>query len=120
MSISHVCGAGIDKPTAISILFASRMILSKLYIEHLKIDLATQKATFDRFARKRADAGVTAHRIIQPVDDPADVVVQLASQPWNKRRSQRVSGNACGRPRRTLPAYRGILSAGARDCRVIE
>lgn len=48
-----------------------------LHIEHAIKDLATWRTAFDRFAAKRAEAGVTAERIYQPVDDPAYVVLQL-------------------------------------------
>ncbi|SPE17444.1 conserved hypothetical protein [Candidatus Sulfotelmatomonas gaucii] len=51
--------------------------MATLHIEHPITDFATWKAAFDQFAGKRADAGVTEHRIHQPVDDPAYVVVQL-------------------------------------------
>lgn len=51
--------------------------MATLHIEHPITDFATWKGAFDQFAGKRADAGVTAHRIHQPVDDPAYVVVQL-------------------------------------------
>ncbi len=51
--------------------------MATLHIEHPITDFTTWKAAFDRFAGKRADAGVTAHRIHRPVDDPAYVLVQL-------------------------------------------
>jgi hypothetical protein len=51
--------------------------MATLHIEHGIKDFATWKGAFDRFAPKRAEAGVTAHRIHQPVDDPAYVVIQL-------------------------------------------
>jgi hypothetical protein len=58
-------------------LFASEGPLATLHIEHPITDFQTWKAAFDRFAGKRLEAGVTAHRIHQPVDDPAYVLVQL-------------------------------------------
>jgi hypothetical protein len=58
-------------------LFASEEPLATLHIEHPITDFQTWKAAFDRFGGKRAEAGVTAHRIHQPVDDPAYVLVQL-------------------------------------------
>lgn len=51
--------------------------MATLHIEHPITDFQTWKAAFDRFSGKRADGGVTAHRIYQPVDDPAYVIVQL-------------------------------------------
>jgi hypothetical protein len=48
-----------------------------LHIEHAISDLATWKSAFDRFAGARANAGVQAHRIAQPVDDDAYIVVDL-------------------------------------------
>jgi hypothetical protein len=48
-----------------------------LLIEHAVTDLATWRAAFDRFAQARTQAGVSAHRISQPVDDPAYVLVEL-------------------------------------------
>jgi hypothetical protein len=51
--------------------------VATLHIEHQITDYGTWKGAFDRFAPRRAEAGVLAHRIHQPVDDPAYVVVQL-------------------------------------------
>ena len=51
--------------------------MATLHIEHAITDYPTWKAAFDRFADRRLEAGVTAHRIHQPVDDPTCVVVQL-------------------------------------------
>lgn len=51
--------------------------MATLHIEHPITDFATWKAAFDRFADRRSDAGVTAHRIHQPHDDTAYVVLQL-------------------------------------------
>ena len=51
--------------------------MATLHIEHAIKNFATWKGAFDRFAAKRTEAGVTAHRIHQPVDDPAYVVLQL-------------------------------------------
>jgi hypothetical protein len=48
-----------------------------LHIEHAITDLASWKSAFDRFAAVRARAGVHAHRIAQPVDDDAYIVVEL-------------------------------------------
>lgn len=51
--------------------------MATLHIEHAITDYATWKAAFDRFADRRGAAGVTAHRIRQPLDDPGYVVLQL-------------------------------------------
>ncbi len=51
--------------------------MATLHIEHGIKDFETWKAAFDRFADKRAEAGVTAHRIHQPVDDARHIVLQL-------------------------------------------
>ena len=51
--------------------------MATLHIEHGIKDFATWKGAFDRFAERRAEAGVTAERIHQPVDDPLYVVLQL-------------------------------------------
>ena len=48
-----------------------------LHIEHGITDFVTWKAAFDRFSDRRKEAGVTAHRIHQPHDDAAYVVLQL-------------------------------------------
>jgi hypothetical protein len=48
-----------------------------LHIEHPITDLATWMASFDRFADRRAAAGVTAHHIWQPTDDPHYIVLNL-------------------------------------------
>lgn len=51
--------------------------MATLHIEHAITDFATWKAAFDRFAERRAQGGVTAHRIHQPIDDSRYVVLQL-------------------------------------------
>lgn len=48
-----------------------------LHIEHEIVELDLWKAAFDRFADLRTHAGVRAHRIQQPIDDPHYVVVDL-------------------------------------------
>jgi hypothetical protein len=48
-----------------------------LHIEHPISDLDTWLGAFNRFADSRHDAGVTAQRIQQPVDDVKYIVVQL-------------------------------------------
>ena len=48
-----------------------------LHIEHPISDLATWLGAFNQFADARRDAGVTAQRIHQPVDDDRYIVVQL-------------------------------------------
>jgi hypothetical protein len=51
--------------------------MATLHIEHAVTDFGTWKAAFDRFASRRSEAGVIAHRIYQPYDDAAYVVLQL-------------------------------------------
>ena len=51
--------------------------MATLHIEHGITDFDSWKAAFDRFADVRREAGVTAHRIHQPHDDAAYVVLQL-------------------------------------------
>ena len=48
-----------------------------LHIEHPISDLPTWLGAFNRFADARRDAGVTAERMHQPVDDDCYIVVQL-------------------------------------------
>ena len=51
--------------------------MSTLHIEHPITDLRTWCAAYDRFADRRRDAGVSAERVQQPVDDEHYVVVDL-------------------------------------------
>jgi len=51
--------------------------MATLHIEHRITDFATWKAAFDRFAQKRAEAGVTGPRIHLPADDPHWILLQL-------------------------------------------
>ena len=51
--------------------------MTVLHIEHPITDYATWSAAFDSFAEARAAAGVLGHRILQPVGDPAYVVIDL-------------------------------------------
>jgi hypothetical protein len=48
-----------------------------LHIEHAITDFATWKAAYDRFAPRRAEAGVLDERVQQPVDDPHFVIIDL-------------------------------------------
>ena len=48
-----------------------------LHIEHPITDFETWAAAFDRFAEARRTAGVRAHRVQRPVDDPHYVLVDL-------------------------------------------
>jgi hypothetical protein len=54
--------------------------MATLHIEHGITDFPTWKAAFDRFAEKRQQAGVTAHRIHLLHDNPTYVVLQLDFQ----------------------------------------
>lgn len=51
--------------------------MATLHIEHPITDFPSWKAAFDRFAQQRVQAGVMAHRIHQPHDDAAYIVLQL-------------------------------------------
>ena len=51
--------------------------MTTLHIEHPITDFATWRGAYDRFADRRRQAGVTAERIAQPVDDERYVVVDL-------------------------------------------
>jgi hypothetical protein len=51
--------------------------MATLHIEHPITDYETWKSAFDRFTARREAAGVTAHRIHRPHDDPLYVVLQL-------------------------------------------
>lgn len=48
-----------------------------LHIQHPVTDFDTWASAFDRFAEARRKAGVRAHRVLRPVDDPAYVVIEL-------------------------------------------
>jgi hypothetical protein len=48
-----------------------------LHIEHTISDYATWRTAFDGFAQARAQAGVRAHRIRHPVDDPCHLFIEL-------------------------------------------
>jgi hypothetical protein len=48
-----------------------------LHIEHAISDYQVWRAAFDRFADARRQAGVRAHRVGQPVDDPRYVMIGL-------------------------------------------
>ena len=51
--------------------------MATLHIEHPITDFGTWNAAFARFAGARQHAGVREQRVLQPVDDPAYVVVDL-------------------------------------------
>ncbi|MGA8850467.1 MAG: hypothetical protein WB508_01990 [Aeromicrobium sp.] len=48
-----------------------------LLIEHRISDFTTWSRAFDRFAQRRRDAGVLHERVMQPIDDPHYVLVDL-------------------------------------------
>ncbi len=48
-----------------------------LRIEHPISDFGTWRAAFDRFADLRVRSGVRSHTVLQPVDDPAYVLIDL-------------------------------------------
>lgn len=51
--------------------------MTTLHIRHAITDFDTWASAFGRFAGARRDAGVRAHRVQRPVDDPAYVVIDL-------------------------------------------
>jgi hypothetical protein len=51
--------------------------MTTLHIRHAITDFDTWASAFGRFADARRDAGVRAHRVQRPVDDPAYVVIEL-------------------------------------------
>ena len=51
--------------------------MTTLHIRHAITDFDTWASAFSRFAGARRDAGVRAHRVQRPVDDPAYVVIDL-------------------------------------------
>jgi hypothetical protein len=51
--------------------------MATLHIEHGITDLETWLGAFGRFAEARANAGVKAQRIHQPVDDDRYILVEL-------------------------------------------
>jgi hypothetical protein len=48
-----------------------------LHIEHAIVDFEGWQHAFDGFADARTRAGVLAHRVLRPVDDPHYVVIDL-------------------------------------------
>jgi hypothetical protein len=51
--------------------------MTTLHIEHPITDYATWRTAFDAFETARRGAGVIAHRIRRPVDDPNYIVIAL-------------------------------------------
>ena len=51
--------------------------MATLHIEHAISDLDTWLGAFGRFAEARANAGVKAERIHQPIDDDNYILVEL-------------------------------------------
>ncbi|MEP7088567.1 MAG: hypothetical protein ABI776_00560 [Nocardioidaceae bacterium] len=51
--------------------------MATLLIEHSISDFDTWHEAFGRFAARRAQGGVTRERILQPVDDPHYVLIDL-------------------------------------------
>lgn len=48
-----------------------------LLVEHSISDFDTWHAAFERFAARRKEGGVLRERILQPVDDPHYVIIDL-------------------------------------------
>jgi hypothetical protein len=51
--------------------------MATLHIEHPITDLETWLGAFGRFAEARSNAGVTAQRVHQPIDDDRYILVEL-------------------------------------------
>jgi hypothetical protein len=51
--------------------------MATLHIEHAITDFTVWQAAFSRFATARAEGGVRAYAVRQPVDDPHYVVIDL-------------------------------------------
>jgi hypothetical protein len=51
--------------------------MATLHIQHQITDFETWASAFERFADARRHAGVRAHRVRRPVDDPNYVVIDL-------------------------------------------
>jgi hypothetical protein len=51
--------------------------MTTLHIEHPVTEFSLWQSAFDRFADFRAQSGVRAQRIQQPIDDPRYVVIDL-------------------------------------------
>jgi hypothetical protein len=51
--------------------------MTTLHIEHAITDYGVWKSAFDGFEELRRQSGVTRHRVLQPADDPAYIVVNL-------------------------------------------
>lgn len=60
-----------------------------LLIEHAVNDFDTWNRAFGRFAEKRRQGGVLRERILQPVDDPHYVIVDLEFATLDEARSFR-------------------------------
>jgi hypothetical protein len=89
--------------------------MATLHIEHRITDFATWKAAFDRFAAKRAEAGVTAQRILQPQGDANWIVLQLdfpsvaAAQGFREFLETRVWSSPANAPGLDGPARARVL-----------
>ena len=71
-----------------------------LHIEPAITDIATSSAAFDRFTDARRQAGVLAHRVLQPVDDAHYVLIDLdfASQAQAERFREFLSSTVWASP----------------------
>ena len=71
-----------------------------LHIEHAITDIATWSEAFHRFADARRQAGVLAHRVLQPVDDAHYVLIDLdfASQVQAERFREFLSSTVWASP----------------------
>lgn len=57
--------------------FQREKVMPTLHIQHAITDFDTWASAFKRFADARSQAGVRAHHVYRPVDDPNYVVIDL-------------------------------------------
>ncbi|MBK8998559.1 MAG: hypothetical protein IPM35_22795 [Myxococcales bacterium] len=88
-----------------------------LHIEHPISDFTTWKAAFDRAAPLRAQGGVRAYDIHQPVDDPAYVVVRLELDDEASARAFLAKLEQLWKNPEATPALRGVPRARILDRR---
>jgi hypothetical protein len=69
---TRACSVPSDQTTT-----TRRGVMPTLRIEHRITDFETWSAAFNRFADARLQAGVRAHRVQRPIDDPNYVLVDL-------------------------------------------
>src|SRR3954454_19289271 len=93
--------------------------MATLHIEHPISHLEVWLSAFQRFAEARREAGVTAQRIYQPVDDGKYILVQLdfasaeAAAAFKRFLENVVWASAETSPRPTRPRNARVLQAVA-------